>query len=81
VTGSFDGLRQFALVLQRGACQPAWKDLSLVVYERKKEISILVIDMLDARLFEEAKTPFRTRIDLYGLEISDLTLGLARGRL
>lgn len=54
MTRLFDGLSHFALVLQRGAGQAAWQNFALLIAEHQQEISVLVVDVLDAFLLETA---------------------------
>ena len=70
MTGLLDGLCSFALVLQAGAGQTTRQNLALWVAQHQKEVSILVIDVLDALLAKAAVT-LSFRLDVNGVQVAN----------
>ncbi len=54
MTSALDGLRHFALVLQRGSSNAAGQNAALLIHKLQQEILVFIINVLDAVLLEAA---------------------------
>ena len=52
MTGSFHSLGHFLLIFQRSTGETTGQNLALLVHEFLQEFGVLVVDVLDAALFE-----------------------------
>ena len=71
MTGALYGLCDLLLELLRSAGQTAGQNLALLVEELLEELSVLIVDILDAELLEAAVLLFLD-VYRYGVEIADL---------
>ena len=69
---ALDGLRQFALVLQRGTGEAAGQNFALLIHKTQQEIRILVVDVLNAVFLEAAILLGVGSVNSDRLEIADL---------